>query len=153
MPPAVRLRRQRVRMPLPIPCRARTEQLLRITSRSPGASGDVGIDVPVEILRQLAGKTSTIALTLQSASDNSVQLSVRCDFSSLGSCSRHRVTATQERSDTLFRVTFDRTLAPNQPGRIYINSDILGGSQAGLPLFGAHSARSVITVISQAMII
>ncbi|MDO1580891.1 hypothetical protein [Rhizobium oryzicola] len=102
---------------------------LRITSRSPGASGDVGIDVPVDILRQLSGKTSTIALTLQSASDNSVQLSVRCDFSSLGSCSRHRVTATQERSDTLFRVAFDRTLAPNQPGRIYINSDILGGSQ------------------------
>jgi hypothetical protein len=102
---------------------------LRITSRAPGVTGDVGIEVPVDILRQLAGKTSTIALTLQSASDNSVQLAVRCDFSSLGGCSRHRVMATQERGDTLFRVTFDRTLAPNQPGRIYINSDVLGGSQ------------------------
>jgi hypothetical protein len=102
---------------------------LRITSRSPEASGDVAIPVPVDVLRELGGKTSTIALTLQSAGDNGVQLAVRCDFASLGSCSRHRVMAQQEKSDTLFRVTFDRTLAPNQPGRIFINSDILGSRQ------------------------
>lgn len=100
---------------------------LRITSAAPGESGDVAIEVPVDILRELSGKTSTIALTLQSAADSSVQVAVRCDFSSLGNCSRHRVAASQERADTLFRVTFDRTLAPTQPGRIYINSDILGG--------------------------
>jgi len=102
---------------------------LRITSASPDAAGDVGIEVPVEVLRELAGKTSTIALTLQAGADQSVQLAVRCDFSSLGNCSRHRVMATQERSDTLFRVTFDRTLVPTQPGRILINSDILGSRQ------------------------
>lgn len=102
---------------------------LRITSRSPDASGDVAIPVPVDVLRELGGKTSTIALTLQAAGDNGVQLAVRCDFSSLGTCTRHRVMALQERSDTLFRVTFDRTLAPNQPGRIFINSDILGSRQ------------------------
>lgn len=102
---------------------------LRIASRSPQASGDVAIPVPVELLRQLGGKTSTLALTLQSAGDNGVQLAVQCDFSSLGTCSRHRVMALQEKSDTLFRITFDRTLAPNQPGRILINSDILGSRQ------------------------
>lgn len=102
---------------------------LRITSASPEAPGDVGIEVPVDVLRELAGKTSTIALTLQAGADQSVQLAVRCDFASLGNCSRHRVMATQERSDTLFRVTFDRTLAPTQPGRILINSDILGSRQ------------------------
>nr|WP_281434943.1 hypothetical protein [Rhizobium lemnae] len=102
---------------------------LRITSASPDAAGDVGIEVPVEVLRELAGKTSTIALTLQAGADQSVQLAVRCEFSSLGNCSRHRVMATQERSDTLFRVTFDKTLAPTQPGRILINSDILGSRQ------------------------
>jgi hypothetical protein len=102
---------------------------LRITSRSPEASGDVAIPVPVEVLRELGGKTSTIALTLQAAGDNGVQLAVRCDFASLGTCTRHRVMALQEKSDTLFRVTFDRTLAPTQPGRIFINSDILGSRQ------------------------
>jgi cytoskeletal protein RodZ len=100
---------------------------LRITSATPDQSGDVAVEVPADILRELSGKTSTIALTLQSAVDSSVQVAVRCDFASLGNCSRHRVAASQERADTLFRVTFDRTLAPNQPGRIYINSDILGG--------------------------
>lgn len=102
---------------------------LRITSASPDAAGDVAIEVPVDVLRELAGKTSTIALRLQAAGDQSVQLAVRCDFSSLGSCSRHRLMATQERSDSLFRVSFDRTLAPTQPGRILINSDILGSRQ------------------------
>ncbi|MBP2548170.1 hypothetical protein J2858_001063 [Neorhizobium galegae] len=100
---------------------------LRITSTSPSQSGDVAIEVPVDVLRELSGKTSTIALTLQSAADSSVQVAVRCDFSSLGDCARHRIAASQERADSLFRVTFDRTLAPTQPGRIYINSDILGG--------------------------
>lgn len=102
---------------------------LRVTSASPDAAGDVAIEVPVEVLRELAGKTSTIALTLQAGADQSVQLAVRCDFVSLGNCNRHRVMATQERSDTLFRVSFDRTLAPTQPGRILINSDILGARQ------------------------
>ncbi|MGF9693491.1 hypothetical protein AAIH46_11785 [Rhizobium sp. 0TCS1.26] len=102
---------------------------LQLTSRATGSSGDVAIPVPVEILQQMAGKTSTIAITLQAVGDNAVQLAVRCDFASLGDCSRHRVMATQERSDTLFRVTFDRTLAPTQPGRIFVNSDILGSSQ------------------------
>jgi hypothetical protein len=110
---------------------------LRITSASADDSGDVAIEVPVDILRELSGKTSTIALTLQSAADTSVQVAVRCAFASLGNCSRHRVAASQERADTLFRVTFDRTLAPTQPGRIYINSDILGGRS---PIF-VYSVR------------
>jgi hypothetical protein len=102
---------------------------LQLTSRTSGSSGDVAIPVPVEVLQQMAGKTSTIAITLQAVGNNAVQLAIRCDFASLGDCSRHRVTATQERSDTLVRVTFDRTLAPSQAGRIFVNSDILGSSQ------------------------
>lgn len=100
---------------------------LKITSATPEADGDVAIEVSPDILRQIAGKTSTIALTLQASGDESVQLALRCDFSTLGGCARHRLMAEQERSDTLFRVTFDRGLAPTQPGRIFINSDILGG--------------------------
>ncbi|UIY29969.1 hypothetical protein LZK73_03950 [Neorhizobium galegae] len=74
----------------------------------------------------------TVALTLQSGQNSSVQLSVRCDFGSLGNCSRHRFTATQEKLEALFRVTFERSLAPNRPGRLIFNSGIDGADRAVL---------------------
>ncbi|MGI2032705.1 hypothetical protein ACRQ1B_09990 [Rhizobium panacihumi] len=107
-------------------------QAVRVTSQSPGPDGEVAIDVPPEILREMAGKSSTVAVTLQTAADRSVEVAVRCDFGSLGGCSRHRFMATQEKTDALFRVNFDRSLAPNKPGRIYLNSDVLGGK---LPIY------------------
>nr|WP_235937901.1 hypothetical protein [Endobacterium cereale] len=102
-------------------------QAVRVTSQTPGPDGEVAIEVPAAILREMAGKTSTVAVTLQTAGDRSVEVAVRCDFGSLGGCSRHRFKATQEKTDALFRVNFDRSLAPNTPGRIYLNSDVLGG--------------------------
>ena len=104
-------------------------QAVRIVSAAPGEGGDVAIDVPPEVLREMAGKSSTVALTLQSGQNRSAQLSVRCDFGSLGTCSRHRFTATQEKLEALFRVTFDRSLAPNRPGRLIVNSGIDGADR------------------------
>lgn len=104
-------------------------QAVRIVSAVPDAAGDVAIDVPTEILREMAGKSSTVALTLQSGQNRTTQLSVRCDFGSLGTCSRHRFTASQEKQDALFRVSFDRTLAPNRPGRLILNSGIEGADR------------------------
>jgi len=114
-------------------------QALRITSATPDAAGDIAIEVPVEILRELAGKSSTLALTIQSAANQHSQLSVRCDFGSLGTCSRHRFTATQEKLDALFKVSFDRTMAPNAPGRILLNSGIQGADR---PVF-IYSVRAL----------
>ncbi|CDZ35446.1 hypothetical protein NOJ28_00660 [Neorhizobium galegae] len=107
-------------------------QAVRIASATSGDEGDVSVDVPPEVLREMAGKSSTVALTLQSGQNSSVQLSVRCDFGSLGSCSRHRFTATQEKLEALFRVTFERSLAPNRPGRLIFNSGIDGAGRAVL---------------------
>ncbi len=104
---------------------------VRLTSRVGEADGNVSITVPADVLKEMAGKSSTISITLQSSSDRQTQLSVSCDFGSLGDCSRHRFTATPERADMLINVAFDRTLAPNSPGRIIINSDIDG---KGLPV-------------------
>lgn len=114
-------------------------QALRITSATPNAAGDIAIEVPVEILHELAGKSSTIALTIQSAANQHSQLSVRCDFGSLGTCSRHRFTATQEKLDALFKVSFDRTMAPNAPGRIMLNTGIQGADR---PVF-IYSVRAL----------
>nr|WP_210347890.1 hypothetical protein [Agrobacterium rosae] len=102
---------------------------VRLTSRVAEADGNVSIAVPTEVLREMAGKSSTIAITLQSSSDRQTQLSISCDFGSLGDCARHRFTATPERADMLINVSFDRTLAPNSPGRIIINSDIDGNGR------------------------
>ncbi|MDZ7927906.1 MAG: hypothetical protein U5L46_12920 [Agrobacterium sp.] len=102
---------------------------IRVTSRSVSQDGAVSVEVPVEVMRDMAGKSSTISITLQSSSDRQTQVSVACDFATLGDCSRHRFTATAERADMLLNTTFQRSLAPNAPGKIFINSDIDGNAR------------------------
>lgn len=102
---------------------------IKVTSRSVSQDGAVSVEVPVEVMRDMAGKSSTISITLQSSSDRQTQVSVACDFATLGDCSRHRFTATAERADMLLNATFERSLAPNAPGRIFINSDIDGSGR------------------------
>lgn len=114
-----------------------TGSAIRLTSASASAEGDVAIAIPAEILRELAGKSSTIALTVQSASEAAFQFSVRCDFGSLGNCARHRFTAHKEAADVLLRVTFERSIAPNDPGRLLLNTG-LDEADASLVL---HSVR------------
>ena len=100
---------------------------IRLASAAGDASGDITVEVPAEILSELAGRTSTIALTVRSAADTAVQFAVRCDFGSLGSCSRHRFTAHREKADALFRVTFDAGAASSS-GRLVLSTGISGES-------------------------
>jgi hypothetical protein len=74
----------------------------------------------------MAGKASTVALTLQSTSDAPTQITVECDFGSLGRCGRHRFTVSRQKTDSLFQVKFDRAIAPTSSGRLIINSDVDG---------------------------
>ena len=99
---------------------------VRVTSTNPERDGAVLIEVAPEVLGEMAGKTSTVAMTLQSASDKPVQVTVECDFSTMGGCGRHRFTVS-ERTDILFQVEFDRSLSPSEPGHLVLNSDITGG--------------------------
>lgn len=103
---------------------------LRITSGTGDVSGNVAIDVPASALQRMSGQTSTLALSVQSANGKPTQFSVECDFATLGDCGRHRFTVNDEKSDMLFKISFDRTMSPNAPGRILINSDVTanGGS-------------------------
>jgi hypothetical protein len=114
-------------------------EALKITSATPEAGGDISVEVPAEILREIAGKSSTLALTIQSATNQPSQISVRCDFGSLGTCSRHRFTATQEKLDALFKVSFDRSIAPNTPGRLVFNTGLQGTDR---PVF-IYSVRAL----------
>nr|WP_210318899.1 hypothetical protein [Rhizobium paranaense] len=99
---------------------------VRLTSQASGPDGNASVEVPANVLQQLAGKSSTIALTLQSTSDTPTQITVECDFGSLGSCGRHRFDVTRQKTDALFQVRYDRSLAPTAPGHLIINSDVDG---------------------------
>ncbi|AJD39910.1 regulator [Rhizobium sp. SEMIA 4085] len=124
--------------------RARTENIaendgpaVRLISESNGADGNIGISVPKDVLRELAGKSSTIAITLQSTSDEPTQVMVECNFQTLGNCARHRFSVTREKSDALLQVTFDRSLAPSGDGRLMINSDV-DGKARGINLYAVR---------------
>lgn len=99
---------------------------VQLTSSVAETEGDITIEIPAAILAQLSGKTSTLALTVQGLPGKATEFAVECNFSSLGECGRHRFTVHDERVDMLFKVTFDRSLAPSSAGRLVINSDVNG---------------------------
>lgn len=106
-----------------------------ITSNAPDQDGDVLIAVPAAMLQDLAGKTSTIAVTVRSNTDKPAQIYVQCEFKTLGDCGRHRYTVTNERADELIRVKFDGKMSPSSSGHIVINSD-LTGEGSSIRLYG-----------------
>ncbi|WP_028746846.1 hypothetical protein [Rhizobium mesoamericanum] len=110
---------------------------VRLISQSSSSDGNVSISVPGDVLQQLAGKSSTIAITLQSTSDEPTQITVECDFQSLGDCARHRFTVTRQKSDVLLQVRFDGSLAPNSAGSLMINTDV-DGKARGINLYAVR---------------
>jgi hypothetical protein len=108
----------------------------RVTSTSAERDGAISIKVESAVLGEMSGKTSTIALTLQSVSGKPVQVAVECEFATLGTCGRHRFTVS-ERTDVLFQVEFDRSLSPSGAGQLILNSDMGGGGQS-VNLFAAR---------------
>jgi hypothetical protein len=106
-----------------------------ITSNAPDQDGDVLIEVPAALLQDLAGKTSTIAVTVKSNSEKPAQIYIQCEFKTLGDCGRHRYTVTNERADELIQVKFDGKMSPSSSGYIVINSD-LTGEGSSIRLYG-----------------
>jgi len=113
------------------------EAAVRLISQSNGADGNIAIPVAADVLQQLAGKSSTIAITLQSTSDEPTQITVECNFQTLGNCARHRFSVTREKSDVLVQVNFDRSLAPSSAGKLLINSDV-DGKARGINLYAVR---------------
>lgn len=106
-----------------------------ITSNAPDQDGDVLVEVAASLLQDLAGKTSTIAITVKSNSDKPAQIYIQCEFKTLGDCGRHRYTVTNERADELIQVKFDGKMSPSSAGHIVINSD-LTGEGSSIRLYG-----------------
>jgi hypothetical protein len=106
-----------------------------IASNSPDKDGEVRIEVPAGILQDLAGKKSTLAITLRADGDKPSQIYIQCEFTTLGDCGRHRFTVSNERADELIPIAFDGKLGPTEPGYIVINSDLTGEGRA-IRLYG-----------------
>ncbi len=107
---------------------------VRLTSNVATEDGDVAIEIPAEVLAELAGKASTLALSVKAMAGKTTEFSVECDFSTLGNCGRHRFTVHDEKLDRLFKISFERGLAPKSPGKLMINSDVSGAGNS-LDLF------------------
>ncbi|WP_027486651.1 hypothetical protein [Allorhizobium undicola] len=112
-------------------------QAVRIVSRSADDDGAAIVQLPAEVLAQLAGQTSTLALTVQSAGEKPLQFSVTCAFGTQQGCSRHRFTANPEKADLLFRVTLPDSLPPGTKGQLALNADINGQGQ-GINLYAVR---------------
>jgi hypothetical protein len=99
-------------------------QTARLTSQSPGSDGNAAVAVPADVLANAAGKTLTVALTLQSTSDTPTQITVECDFKAVSGCGRHRFDVTRQKADALFQIRLDKSQAG--AGHVVINSDVDG---------------------------
>jgi len=108
---------------------------IMIASNAPDQDGEVRIEVPADVLKNLVGKTSTLAGTLRADGDKPSQIYIQCAFASLGDCGRHRFTISKERVDELIQVKFDGKQAPSEPGYMIINSDLTGQGRA-IRLYG-----------------
>ena len=110
---------------------------VRLISQDPGKDGSVGIQVPVDVLQKLQGKSSTIAVTLQATTDKPTQITIECNFQSLGDCARHRFQVTRQKQDVLLKVRFERALTPSAAGTLSINSDV-DGQRNGIDLYAVR---------------
>lgn len=91
------------------------------------ATGDtVSFEVGAGLLGQLAGKTATFDIVARS--DAPTQISVSCDFGSLGDCGRRRYDVTDSVSDFLLDVDISDG-KPAGSGTITVHSDLSGNGK------------------------
>lgn len=101
---------------------------IRITSSSGKPDASVRVLLPQESLGLAKGEEATIAISLKSASDEPVEVTVDCDFAGQGTCERHRFTVSSQRSDALLQITPGAAAAGGQPALV-LNSDVDGKSR------------------------
>jgi hypothetical protein len=70
-----------------------------------------------EVMQALAGRQSVLAISARSASSETTQIYVKCEFSVLGDCGRRRFDVTYETSDILLSLDY-RPRAGTQRGGI-----------------------------------
>lgn len=110
--------------------------VIRVSSTSAKDDGAVRILLPAESLALAKGQPSTIAVSLRSSSDDTVEVTIACDFGSEATCERHRFTVSSQRSDALIQVVPGAAGKTDQPALV-LNSD-LDGKGRGVDLLAVR---------------
>lgn len=79
--------------------------VIRIVSANASAEAAVRLLLPEDQISLSEGQEATLAVSMRSASDQAVDVSIDCDFGTAEKCDRHRFTVTSQRSDALIQVT------------------------------------------------
>lgn len=86
-------------------------------------SGGVTFDVGQGVLEQIAGKHALFDVVARAQEGKDTQMSVSCDFGTLGTCERKRYEVRNQRNDFLFEMDVPNA-RPGGAGKISIVSDI-----------------------------
>ncbi|PRD41011.1 hypothetical protein C5748_23815 [Phyllobacterium phragmitis] len=97
--------------------------------KSSGPDDEVVFDVGQGVLEEIAGRKATFDIIARSDDGKPTQMSVSCDFGTLGDCGRKRYDVINANSDFLFDVEFPEGKQPDAAGTITINSDISGAGK------------------------
>lgn len=92
-----------------------------------GNNDTVTFEVGAGLLDQLAGKKATFDIV--ASSEATTQISVSCDFGSLGDCGRRRYDVNDSVSDFLFDIDMPSGQKPTGSGIITIHSDLSGNGK------------------------
>jgi hypothetical protein len=103
------------------------ENVMSINSGPTGAP--IQFDVGQGVLEQIAGKRAVFDIVALTGDGPETQMSVACDFGSLGDCGRNRYLVGPQRSEFLFEVEVPAG-TPSGAGSITIVSDVENGGKA-----------------------
>ena len=110
--------------------------VIRVTSTSGQDDGAVRVLLPPDSLALAKGQPATIAVSLRSSSDDTVEVTIACDFGTEATCERHRFTVSSQRSDALIQVVPGAAGKAAQPALV-LNSD-LDGKGRGVDLLAVR---------------
>lgn len=96
----------------------------RITSS--GGDNTVSFDIGEGILDRFSGNKVTFDIIAKADGGKSTQMSISCNFASLGDCGRRRYDVNQTMNDFLFDLTFPAGQKAGGAGIITVNSDLSG---------------------------
>ncbi len=99
--------------------------VIRVVSSNASADAAVRLLLPEDQISLAEGEEATLAVSMRSASDQTVDVSIDCDFGTAEKCERHRFTVTSQRSDALIQVTGAAGEGNGAPSLV-LNSDMEG---------------------------
>nr|WP_316652064.1 hypothetical protein [uncultured Gellertiella sp.] len=100
-------------------------QVVRITSGSSAPEAAVRLLLPQDSVALAGEHQATLAISLRSASDATVDVTVDCEFGGAATCERHRFTVTSQRTDALVQL-LPATARQGGAPALVINSDVEG---------------------------